>query len=92
MYQNWLIEETGNWEEGLEHLNKIEAKVTDKRNVKEKRAFYLSKLGKVDEAEAAYRLLISENPYNGRYVSALLELKGLNKGKSERKTNKKEKK
>ncbi|CAO3610018.1 unnamed protein product [Cunninghamella blakesleeana] len=79
MYQNWLIEETGNWEEGLEHLNKIEAKVTDKRSIKEKRALYLAKIGKVDEAEAAYRLLISENPYNGRYVSALLELKEFNK-------------
>ncbi|KAI9303102.1 NMDA receptor-regulated protein 1-domain-containing protein [Cunninghamella echinulata] len=79
MYQNWLIEETNNYEAGLEHLNKVESKVTDKRSVKEKRALYLSKLGKIDEAEATYRLLISENPYNSRYISGLLELKGYDK-------------
>ncbi|KAI8344094.1 NMDA receptor-regulated protein 1-domain-containing protein [Chlamydoabsidia padenii] len=79
LYHNWLIEETGDYEGALEHLNTIESKVTDKRSVKEKKAHYLTKLGKVDEAESAYRLLISENPYDSRYISKLLELKGLTK-------------
>jgi peptide alpha-N-acetyltransferase len=80
MYHNWLIEETGDVEGALDHLNTIEAKVTDKRSVKEKRAHYLAQLGKVDEAESAYRLLISENPYDSRYISKLLDLKGFTKG------------
>ncbi|KAI8093113.1 NMDA receptor-regulated protein 1-domain-containing protein [Halteromyces radiatus] len=79
MYHNWLLEETGDYEGALEHLKSIETKVMDKRSIKEKRAHYLTKLGKVEEAESAYRLLISENPYDGRYISRLLELKGFDK-------------
>ncbi|ORZ08448.1 NMDA receptor-regulated protein 1-domain-containing protein [Absidia repens] len=79
LYHNCLIEETGDFEGALEHLNTIEPKVTDKRSVKEKRAHYLSKLGKVEDAESTYRLLISENPYDSRYISKLLQLKGLDK-------------
>ncbi|KAI8365330.1 NMDA receptor-regulated protein 1-domain-containing protein [Radiomyces spectabilis] len=77
MYHNSLLEETGDFKAALEHLNKIEPKVTDKRTLKEKRAFYLFRLGQLDEAESGYRLLISENPFNGRYIERLLEVKGL---------------
>ncbi|ORX62151.1 N-terminal acetyltransferase A, auxiliary subunit [Hesseltinella vesiculosa] len=76
LYHNMLIEETGDCQAALDHLATIESKVTDKRCVKEKRALFLAKLDKEAEAEAMYRLLISENPYDGRYVKQLLALKG----------------
>ncbi|KAF7727580.1 hypothetical protein EC973_007341 [Apophysomyces ossiformis] len=79
MYHNWLLEETGDYQAALEHLDGISSKVTDKRGMKEKRALYLAKLGKVEEAEKAYRQLINENPYDGRYVRHLLSAKGLDK-------------
>lgn len=78
MYHNSLIEETGDYKAALEHLESIKDKVTDKRGAKEKRAFYLHKLGQAAEAESAYRLLISENPHDRAYVQGLLTVKGLN--------------
>ncbi|KAL0091618.1 NMDA receptor-regulated protein 1-domain-containing protein [Phycomyces blakesleeanus] len=77
MYHNTLLEESGNYQAALDHLVEIEPKVTDKSGWKEKRALFLAKLGKVEEADAAYRLLISENPYNGQYVKGLLVATGL---------------
>lgn len=82
MYHNMLLEETGDFQSALDHLLEIESKVTDKRAWKEKHALYLVKLGKKEEAEKAYRLLISENPHNGGYINELLALK--DKGKRER--------
>ncbi|KAI8060823.1 NMDA receptor-regulated protein 1-domain-containing protein [Gongronella butleri] len=76
LYHNMLIEEAGDYQAALDHLATIEAKVTDKRSVKEKRALFLAKLGKEAESEAVYRLLISENPYDSRYIKQLLALKG----------------
>ncbi|KAI8884470.1 N-terminal acetyltransferase A, auxiliary subunit [Backusella circina FSU 941] len=79
MYHNSLLEEAGEYQEALDHLNEIESKVTDKRTWKEKNALYLAKVGKKEESEIAYRLLISENPHDKSYIIALLELKGLKK-------------
>ncbi|KAG0166624.1 hypothetical protein DFQ28_007067 [Apophysomyces sp. BC1034] len=79
MYHNWLLEETGDYQAALDHLDKIGSKVTDKRAMKEKRALYLAKLGQIEDAEKAYRQLIDENPFDGRYVGQLLAAKGLDK-------------
>lgn len=76
MYHNMLLEETGDYQSALDHLLEIESQVTDKRAWKEKHALYLVKLGKKDEGEKAYRLLISENPHNSGYIKELLALKG----------------
>ncbi|KAI7892284.1 NMDA receptor-regulated protein 1-domain-containing protein [Mucor mucedo] len=75
MYHNMLLEETGDFQSALDHLLEIESQVTDKRSWKEKNALYLVKLGKKEEGEKAYRILISENPHNGAYIKALLALK-----------------
>jgi tetratricopeptide (TPR) repeat protein len=81
MYHNSLIEESGDIEKALEHLNRIEPKVCDKRSWKEKKAQFLFKLGKLEEAESAYRLLISESPDSYAYIEGLIAVKGLNSGK-----------
>lgn len=77
-----LLEETGDFQSALDHLLEIEPKVTDKRAWKEKNALYLVKLGRKDEAEKAYRILISENPHNVAYITELLTLK--EKGSTDR--------
>lgn len=75
MYHNMLLEETGDFQSALDHLNEIELQVTDKRAWKEKNALYLQKLGRKEEAEKAYCILISENPHNVAYITELLSLK-----------------
>lgn len=82
MYHNMLLEETGDFQSALDHLLEIESQVTDKRAWKEKNALYLVKLGRKEEGEKAYRILISENPHNSAYINELLALK--DKGKRER--------
>ncbi|RCH81730.1 hypothetical protein CU097_000541, partial [Rhizopus azygosporus] len=79
LYQNTLLEETGNYQAALDHLLQIEPKVTDKRSWKEKHALYLLKLDKKEEAEMAYRLLLDENPHNISYVTSILSLKAADK-------------
>lgn len=81
MYHNSLLEEKDDYQAALEHLDSIKDKVTDQRSLKEKRASFLAKLDKVEEAEIAYRGLISENPHDRAYIKALLALKGLENGK-----------
>jgi peptide alpha-N-acetyltransferase len=75
MYHNMLLEETADFQAALDHLEKIQPEVTDKRAWKEKKALYLGKLGKKEQAEAAYRDLIRENPNDANYINALLALK-----------------
>ncbi|CDH51176.1 n-alpha-acetyltransferase auxiliary subunit-like [Lichtheimia corymbifera JMRC:FSU:9682] len=81
MYHNSLLEEKGDYQAALDHLETIKEKVTDQRSLKEKRAAFLANLNKVEEAEAAYRGLISENPHDRAYITALLALKGLENDK-----------
>ncbi|KAJ2964315.1 hypothetical protein NQZ79_g861 [Umbelopsis isabellina] len=77
MYHNRLLEEKDDIEAALEHLNTIEPKVCDKRALKEKRAQFLLKLNRSEEAEKAYRQLISENPDSYAYIRGLIAVKGL---------------
>ncbi|KAI8988124.1 NMDA receptor-regulated protein 1-domain-containing protein [Mycotypha africana] len=74
MYENMLLEEGGDYQAAMDHLISIESKVTDKRSWKEKHALYLLKLDRKEEAEKAYRDLISENPHHSGYVTALLSM------------------
>ncbi|KAI8371285.1 NMDA receptor-regulated protein 1-domain-containing protein [Choanephora cucurbitarum] len=75
MYENMLLEEAGDYQKALDHLVEIESQVTDKRAWKEKNALYLSKLNRKEEAEIAYRELISINPNNVDYINQVLSLK-----------------
>ncbi|RCI04721.1 hypothetical protein CU098_012779, partial [Rhizopus stolonifer] len=75
MYENMLLEEAGDYQQALDHLIEIESQVTDKRAWKEKNALYLSKLDRKEEAEKAYRELISQNPNNVDYINQVLALK-----------------
>ncbi|KAI9277379.1 NMDA receptor-regulated protein 1-domain-containing protein [Sporodiniella umbellata] len=75
MYHNSLLEESGDYQVAYDHLISNESGVTDKKAWKEKHALYLVKLDKKEEAEKAYRLLISENPNNISYIKNFLDFK-----------------
>ncbi|KAI9484379.1 NMDA receptor-regulated protein 1-domain-containing protein [Zychaea mexicana] len=77
MYHNSLLEEMGDFKGALEHLDKIENQVMDKRAAREKRAYFQTKLDQKEEAEKGYWNLVAENPHDRAYVKALLALKGL---------------
>ncbi|KAF8960482.1 N-alpha-acetyltransferase 16, NatA auxiliary subunit [Entomortierella lignicola] len=77
LYHNTLLEEVGDIEVALDHLNIIESHVCDRKNVKERRAKYLLALGRLSEAESAYRDLLSVNPDNMAYFEGLRKSIGL---------------
>lgn len=74
MYKNSVIAESGDYQRALDHLNSIAKHNLDRLAVLESRALYLSKLGRKDEAIAAYRALIDRNPEHPDYYNSLLEL------------------
>ncbi|KAF9083168.1 N-alpha-acetyltransferase 16, NatA auxiliary subunit [Mortierella sp. GBA35] len=77
LYHNTLLEEAGDLQVALDHLNSIEHQVCDRKAIKEKRAKYFLALGRLDEAEAAYRALLALNPDNMVYFEGLGKSLGL---------------
>ncbi|KAI1315077.1 N-alpha-acetyltransferase 16, NatA auxiliary subunit [Mortierella claussenii] len=77
LYHNSLLEEAGDIQVALDHLNSIEKHVCDLKSIKEKRAQFLLTLGRQEEAEAAYRILIAHNPDNVAYFEGLRKSVGL---------------
>ncbi|KAG0000692.1 N-alpha-acetyltransferase 16, NatA auxiliary subunit [Entomortierella chlamydospora] len=77
LYHNSLIQETGDIQAALDHLETLEKHVCDKKAIKEKRAEYLLALGRHEEAEAAYRILIAHNSDNFSYFDGLRKSVGL---------------
>ncbi|ORZ05507.1 NMDA receptor-regulated protein 1-domain-containing protein [Lobosporangium transversale] len=77
LYHNAMLAETGDLQAALNHLNSIEKHVCDLKAIKERRAEYLLGLGRHQEAEEAYRILITHNPDNVAYFEGLRKSKGL---------------
>ncbi|KAF9972234.1 hypothetical protein BGZ73_004674 [Actinomortierella ambigua] len=71
MYHNSILDEAGDKQVALNHLESIEKHVCDRRAVREKRAQYLMALDRYEEAEAIYRGLVKENPDNFAYIEGL---------------------
>lgn len=67
LYKNYIIQETGNYEEALKDLLRIETTVRDKTEWKSMYASVNLKLGKFDDAKKAYLDLIDINPENREY-------------------------
>jgi tetratricopeptide (TPR) repeat protein len=74
MYKNSLIAEQGDYERALEHLNTAAKQNLDRLAVMEARAEYLHKLGRKEEAVAAYRALLDRNSEHPIYYEKLLEV------------------
>lgn len=77
LYHNLVIEESGDYQKALDHLEGISRTTCDNRAIREKRAIFLSELGKNDEAESAWRNLVHENPECHAYFVGLQRAKGL---------------
>ncbi|KAH7036515.1 NMDA receptor-regulated protein 1-domain-containing protein [Linnemannia elongata] len=77
LYHNTLLEEVGDFQVALDHLDTIEKQVCDRKAIKEKRAKYFLALGRLTEAEAAYRDLLALNPDNMAYFEGLGKSLGL---------------
>ncbi|KAG6058342.1 hypothetical protein E4U17_000117 [Claviceps sp. LM77 group G4] len=71
MYKNVLIAAQGDYERALKHLNTACKHNVDRLAVLERRAGYLLKLGRHDEAAKAYRALLDRNADHTEYYEKL---------------------
>ncbi|KAJ6782619.1 hypothetical protein PWT90_00172 [Aphanocladium album] len=73
MYKNSIIAEQGDYKRALQHLETDAKQNLDRLAVLERRAEYLLKLGRKEEAAAAYRALIDRNCEHAPYYTKLAE-------------------
>ena len=71
LYKNSIIAELGQTERALDHLNAVAKDSPDRTSVMELQARYLLKLGKMEEAEQAYRALLDRNAEYRAYYEGL---------------------
>ncbi|EEQ85612.1 acetyltransferase [Blastomyces dermatitidis ER-3] len=79
LYKNSIIAESGNLERALEHLDEVGKGCFDVLAVMEMRADYLLRLGRKEEAAAAYEALLERNSENSNYYEALIKAKDIDK-------------
>lgn len=85
LYKNMVIADSGDIERALENLESIAKASLDKVAVLEKRAEYLLKLGRMEEAQTAYRVLIERNAEKRVYYAGLEQAMGLGEGDVQKK-------
>ncbi|XP_012285201.1 N-alpha-acetyltransferase 15, NatA auxiliary subunit [Orussus abietinus] len=73
LYQNMVIQESGESEQALKHLDKYSDQICDKVTVKETYGKLRLELGQYAEAEQVYKDLLNLNPENTMYYSRLAE-------------------
>jgi peptide alpha-N-acetyltransferase len=78
LYKNLIIQEQGNDQATLTHLEKCESLIVDKLSYREKRAELLLKVGRKKDAAAVYRELLAINSDNHAYHKGLLAALGYN--------------
>lgn len=79
MYRNMIIAETGNTQAALDHLESACRQNLDRLAFLEARASYLAKLGRIEEAAQAYRVLLDRNPDHTEYYDSLVQVLALPK-------------
>ncbi|KAI9091536.1 NMDA receptor-regulated protein 1-domain-containing protein [Phlyctochytrium arcticum] len=77
MYKNLIIEESGDIQKALDHLEEIRGRVVDKRSWREAKARLFLKAEKPTAAEVEYRALVDLNPDSHQYLDGLLQARGL---------------
>ncbi|KAH7357736.1 N-terminal acetyltransferase A complex subunit nat1 [Plectosphaerella cucumerina] len=77
LYKNRLIAEQGDYERALKHLETISKQSLDRLAIMEKRAEYLAKLDRREEAAEAYKALLHRNPEHSVYYKELEKVSGL---------------
>jgi len=71
LYKNMLMEEGGQTQEALDHLEQCKEHIVDGLFLNEKRAGLLRQLGRHEEAEPIYRQLLRRNPEHYGYHAGL---------------------
>ena len=71
LYKNTVIAEMGETERALEHLDAVSKNNLDRTAVMEMRAQYLLKLGRKEDAQKAYRALLTRNAEYRPYYEGL---------------------
>ena len=74
IYKNTIIAEQGDYERALKHLETDCKQNLDRLAVMQYRAEYLVKLGRKEDAAAAYRALIDRNSEHTKYYQGLAEV------------------
>lgn len=77
LYKNMVIAESGDIERALKHLEEVGKVNMDRLAVLEMKASYCLKLGKMEEAERLYRVLLDRNADRRDYYKGLEASKGL---------------
>jgi peptide alpha-N-acetyltransferase len=83
LYRSMIIEESGDTDRALEHLESIAKANLDRVAVMEARARILLKLNRLDEAEQAYRALLERNNEYRLYYECLEKACGLERSRKE---------
>ncbi|KAL6435663.1 hypothetical protein ACFW04_005527 [Cataglyphis niger] len=73
LYQNMVIQESGEYEQALKHLDKYSDQICDKVTVKETYGKLRLQLEQYAEAEQVYKELLDINPENTTYYTRLAE-------------------
>ncbi|OAD61407.1 N-alpha-acetyltransferase 15, NatA auxiliary subunit [Eufriesea mexicana] len=73
LYQNMVIQESGECEQALKHLDKYSDKISDKVTVKETYGKLRLQLQQYAEAAQVYKELLNINPENTTYYARLAE-------------------
>ncbi|KAL9091595.1 MAG: hypothetical protein Q9159_001333 [Coniocarpon cinnabarinum] len=71
MYRNTIIEERGDIDRALEHLDSIDKRTLDRTAIMERRAAFLLRLKRFKDAEDAYRALLERNNELRAYYDGL---------------------
>ncbi|EPS36740.1 hypothetical protein H072_9699 [Dactylellina haptotyla CBS 200.50] len=77
LYKNYVIAESGDYQKALDHLETISRIAVDRVAVLEARAEYHLQLGKNEDAEKAYRVLLDRNQEKRSYYAGLEKSLGL---------------
>lgn len=78
MYQNLVIQESGDYNLALKHLEDNQEQIVDKLTLKENLGELNLKLKQNDKAAKYYDQLIQRNPENTMYYRKLIQAKGIN--------------
>ncbi|XP_055623434.1 N-alpha-acetyltransferase 15, NatA auxiliary subunit [Toxorhynchites rutilus septentrionalis] len=73
LYQNQVIQESGNYDKALQHLKKYQMQILDTLSVKEVMGELCLKLDRHEDAVLIYQDLIKRNPENSAYYQRYLE-------------------
>ncbi|KXJ69234.1 hypothetical protein RP20_CCG028182 [Aedes albopictus] len=73
LYQNQVIQESGNYEKALQHLKEYQSQILDTLAVKETMGELCLKLNRHEEAVGVYQDLIKRNPENIAYYQQYLK-------------------